>query len=171
MDAPRTFQRFHDDHARVLERLDALEQMLAASGDGPIDAGLEAAVLRSIDLLGRQFATHMRAEEEVLFPVLGRLSGVAAMVEPLVAEHADLRQMLADLARRIDRPAGAARDQQIRVELRDLIDLLRLHVHKEEATVFRVTEQVLDAEEFDAVAARLEATRNDFPLDSRRSLS
>src|SRR6185295_14257593 len=134
-------------------RLDQLELMLEAGG-GPIERAEEAAVRESIDMLGRQFATHMRAEEEILFPTLGRLPGVGALIEPLEAEHAELRQMLADLARRIDLTPTPARDEQIRVELRDFVDLLRIHVHKEEATVYRVTGQVLGPAELEAIAVR-----------------
>lgn len=40
-------------------------------------------------------------------------------------------------------PASDMRDEQIQVVLRDFIDLLRLHIHREESAVFDVISRVL----------------------------
>jgi hemerythrin-like domain-containing protein len=108
--------------------------------------------------LERQFDSHMRAEDDVLFPAL-----VQAMPEgrgsiaPLKAEHDELRSMLVALAHLLTQPAAPARDEQVEIQVRDLVDLLRIHVRKEEAVVFSVAERVLPEPTLLRIAECLEA--------------
>jgi hemerythrin-like domain-containing protein len=86
----------------------------------------------------------MRAEDEVLFPALvAALPAARDSVRPLVAEHRELRAMLAALLELVARPGSPARDEQIAVQVRDLADLLRIHIRKEEAVVLSIAERVL----------------------------
>jgi hypothetical protein len=155
------FDRLRADHRRVLREIGALERALAAR-DAAEARGRGRAMAVVLDLagalasrLGRQFDTHMAAEDDVLFPRLAaNIPGGAAFVKPLHAEHAELRAMLAALSATLARRAGAARDEQLVVQSHDLIDLLRIHIRKEEALVFRVAERVLSAEVLEALAAR-----------------
>jgi hemerythrin-like domain-containing protein len=96
------------------------------------------------------------AEDEVLFPALiEALPETRQSVAPLEAEHAELRDMLARLSGTLAEPPGADRDEQIAVQFRDFIDLLRIHLRKEEALVIRVAERVLRPREVQALAARM----------------
>jgi hemerythrin-like domain-containing protein len=143
------------DHERVLADLTALER--AAAGVGQERERNMGAVLAGME---RQFATHMAAEDELLFPaLLLALPGTAPQVRPLSAEHDDLRSMLAGLRRTLTLPPGAARDEQLLVQARDFAELLRIHIRKEEAVVFRLAEPVLGDRELDALARRLEGSR------------
>ena len=151
------FAAFRGDHARVLERLAALDAgVLGASGP------LDVAPLRDLVAhLERQFATHMAAEDRVLFPALSAAFPEArGTLEPLVEEHAEMRQMLVSLRRLLDQSPDAARDEQLLVLARDLSDLLRLHIRKEESVVLDVAARVLSRAELDAMAAGLESFRN-----------
>jgi len=132
------FKRLRADHARVVADLDALER---ASGGG---AAPHADLQRLVRMLQRQFDTHMRAEEDALFPALAEaMPEGRGSITPLRAEHAELRSMLAALAQLLAQPPAPARDEQVEVQVRDLVDLLRIHVRKEEAVVFSVAERVL----------------------------
>jgi len=163
------FQRLREDHAGVLERLEDLERA-SNTGMGPAGSIREPAVRELIEHLERQFATHMRSEEDVLFPVLARTLPMASVtLGPLEAEHAELRQMLGDLSALLDSPAGMVRDGRVRVELRDFVDLLRLHIQKEEATVFAVASRVLATAELETLAARLGVPPNDSRDSFRRT--
>jgi len=171
MNRPDSFRRFREDHAHVLDRLHDLERVLGPSRAAPIESAQEAAVRDLLALLERQFATHMRAEEEVLFPVLSdALPGTTATLEPLEAEHTELRQMLSDLCNRLTAPRSPARDAQVRVELRDFLDLIRLHIDKEEATVFVVAARVLTPHELDSIATRLAVSAGERENHTRRSI-
>lgn len=151
------FEGFRSDHARVLERLAALDaEVLGATGP------LHETPLRNLAAhLERQFATHMAAEDRVLFPALSAAFPEArGTLEPLVEEHAEMRQMLLSLRRLLDQSPAPARDEQLLVLARDLSDLLHLHIRKEESVVLDVAARVLSRAELDAMAAGLESFRN-----------
>lgn len=155
--APSPYAAFRRDHARVLVRLVALEASLPAAGAAHRARPLREEPLRAlIAHLERQFATHMAAEEAVLYPALERAfpeSGPS--LRPLHEEHVELRTMLAVLAETLMRPATRGRDEQVVVQVRDFVDLLRIHIRKEEAVVFDVSERVLEARELRGLARRL----------------
>lgn len=147
------------DHRAVLERLSGLETAAERIAAVDADPGDESRVREFVAHLEAQFATHMRAEDELLYPALTTaLPDTRASLAPLVAEHAELRAMLAALAATLDEPAGPTRNEQLAVQARDLADLLRIHIRKEEAIVFTVAERLLPAGERRALNARLART-------------
>jgi hemerythrin-like domain-containing protein len=166
------FKRLRDDHRRVLGELDDLERTTgarSATGAGVIAAPAALEQARDlVALLERQFETHMAAEDEVLFPALARdLTDGPALVGPLYEEHDELKLMLAALAKTLRQPPGVARDEQVVVQIRDLTDLLRIHIRKEETLVFGVAERVLEPHQRAELAARrLPETGRSRPGDS-----
>jgi hypothetical protein len=174
MSERRIFEWLRADHARVLADLDALDARLlearhAATGTAGAEAMLlpAAVVDRVRELaahLARQFATHLTAEDEVLYPALAvRLANGAPVVAALHGEHVELRAMLAALTATLALPAAASRDEQIVVQVRDLVDLLRIHIRKEEALVFGVAERIVPPRDL----AELEARRASWGAASR----
>jgi hemerythrin-like domain-containing protein len=158
---PDPFARFRRDHAGVRERLDLLDARLAADEDAPAPELGEL-----VAHLERQFATHMAAEESILFPAVAETFPAArATLAMLALDHAELRSMLAAIAALAIAP-GADAAESLRVELRDFVDLLRLHVHREEIAVFDVAMRALSGGELAALAQRLHAF-----LDQSRSPS
>jgi len=168
---PRLFRELRRDHGRVLEEIGALEASLAKPGRGrSAAAGAESSLPALVTLLQAQFDSHMAAEDEVLYPaLLGAIPAASGSIEPLFAEHAELRQMLARLAATLDEPPTAERSEQIRVQVHDLADLLRLHIRKEESLVFRLAPQLLAPREIAAVSARLSQRRETTPVTRPRA--
>ena len=150
---PSPYESFRRDHARVLRRLEMLETTLP----GGRVRTLRVAPLRAlIAHLERQFATHMAAEEVVLFPALERaFPESAGSLRSLCDEHVELRAMLAALAATLMRAPTRQRDEQVVIQARDFADLLRLHIRREETIVFDVSERVLVARELRGLARRL----------------
>ncbi|HET9252480.1 MAG TPA: hemerythrin domain-containing protein [Candidatus Eisenbacteria bacterium] len=157
MNPSKIFERMREDHRNVLERIRVLDVAAAAipreaAGDWP-----GAETRQVLALLRRQFQTHMAAEDEVLYPALAEALPVARpSMDPLMADHGALRMMLADLEQELEEPASDARNEQIGVQLRDLADLLRIHIRKEEAVVFTIAERALNPREVEALAARMD---------------
>ena len=89
----------------------------------------------------------------------------AALVAPLHDEHDELRLMLGALAARLIEPPGATRDEQVVVQIRDLTDLLRIHIRKEETLVFGLAERVLKPIVRAELAARRTPGRRPAPPD------
>ena len=156
MNPSNIFDRMREDHRNVLERIRVLD---AAAAAGPKQNAPEWPGVETRDvlaLLARQFQTHMAAEDDVLYPALVDALPVARpSIEPLMADHATLRMMLADLLQALDEEPSETRNELIGVQLRDLADLLRIHIRKEEAVVFGVAERTLRPLEVEALAARL----------------
>ena len=155
MSKPSVFDLLRREHRLVLSRIAVLEKSAAPGAARGHRARRNQDVAQVTALLERQFATHMSAEDEVLFPALVKvLPETRASIVPLQAEHAELRSILAGLQASLRRPPGASRDQQIAVQARDLVDLLRIHIRKEEAVIFGVAERVLPPLEVARLAAR-----------------
>lgn len=167
---PRLFRDLRRDHALVLEEIGALEASLLKPGRGKSASAAERSLSALVALLRTQFDSHMAAEDEVLYPaLLGAIPAASGSIEPLFAEHAELRQMLARLAATLDEPATAERSEQIGVQVHDLADLLRLHIRKEESLVFRLAPQLLAPREIAAVSARLSQRRETIPVTRPRA--
>ena len=125
------------DHARlraVLERLDALLRrrargVAADPPDAPRTLALE---------LAARLGAHLTVEadaETLLVSSLDRNASTRGAVTALRGEHEEQRSMLATLVRTLDFPPGARRDEQVAVQLRDLVDLVRIHVRKEDVLI------------------------------------
>lgn len=156
--ASSVFDRFRQDHALVLSRLDGLER--AIEHGGRLDPDGSRLIEDVAALLRDQFASHVTAEERVLYPALADAFPEAApSLRPLQAEHVEMRAMVARLATLLAWPASAARDEQLVVQARDLVDLLRLHIRKEELAVFNVAERVLTETELALLSARVAGHR------------
>ncbi len=147
------FARFRREHRGVLGRLARLERAVLVRRPG---RAAETRLREAVAHLERQFATHMAAEDQVLFPAVGASFPEAReTLAPLALEHAELRSMLAALQHTLDAPRGRSRDEQLVVQTRDLVDLLRIHIEKEEAVVFALAERVLRPRGVRALAQRL----------------
>lgn len=157
MNQSKIFERMREDHRNVLERIKVLDAAAAAIPKGPAGDWPDPEARAVLALLRRQFQTHMAAEDEILYPALAEALPVARpSMEPLIADHGALRMMLADLEQELQEPASDARNEQIGVQLRDLTDLLRIHIRKEEAVVFTIAERALSPVEVEALAARID---------------
>ena len=153
--------RMRLEHREVLARIDALETdadcIWRTEGR---DESAEQAVQDTLDHLGRQFKTHMRDEDEVIYSILeDAIPTARRSIAPLRQEHEDLRSLLADLQDTLARPAGRARNEQVAVQGQDFADLLRIHIRKEESVVFSVAERVLQPAEIAHLTARLTHSR------------
>jgi hemerythrin-like domain-containing protein len=157
MNPSKIFERMREDHRNVLERIQVLDAAAAAIPRGTGGEWPGPEVGKVLAHLARQFQTHMAAEDEILYPALADALPVARQsMEPLIADHGALRMMLADLEQELEEPASDARNEQIGVQLRDLADLLRIHIRKEEAVVFAIAERALSPKEVEALAARID---------------
>jgi len=158
MSAEQAFEPFRVDHRQMLVWLDEIETVMQVSGPYGIGPLTAAALNDLAEYLESQFGTHMRAEEEVLYPALAQLFPEAApSLSPLRAQHDELRTMLVQLRALLAEPATPARDEQVSVQVRDFVDLLRIHIHNEEAAVFSVAERVLAPAEISQLGSRVAA--------------
>jgi len=156
MPRSEAFERLREDHRRVLEEIEILER--AASGTRSRENPSEwpgPRVGAVLDTLAAQFETHMAAEDEVLYPrLLQALPWAKGAIEALLAEHCELRAMLATIQAALREPPDVSRNVSVAVQLNDFTELLRIHIRKEESVVFGVAEHALPPGELQALAAR-----------------
>ncbi len=144
-------ERLRNDHTRlrgVLERVDAFLHRragaLATRGTVAAFTAEPAAGARALALeLAAHLGTHLTAEPDTEGLLGGLLDGDGASrgaLAMLRGEHDELRSMLAMLVRTLDGPARAPRDEQLAVQLRDLVDLLRIHGRKEDVLILAASQ-------------------------------
>ncbi len=115
------------------------------------------------------FAAHVAAEDDVLYPALAsQLPELALTLEPLRADHAELKDMSRNLLELLALPRSALRHEQLMVLGRDLSDLLRLHIRKEERSVLDWSERALPVA--DKLALRLRIAQSLSPSGPRKGL-
>ncbi len=155
--ARRLFAPLRRDHRRVVAHLEELETVMEARGRRAV---AERPLRDLVAHLEPLFATHMQAEDDLLYPALRRaLPEAAGSIDALREDHRELRSLLGALAMRLEQPRSGVRDEQLRVLARDFIDLLRLHIRKEEGVVFTVASRVLHEDELATLVHRIEQVR------------
>jgi hemerythrin-like domain-containing protein len=87
---------------------------------------------------------HFRAEENVLFPTMHRLSAAPQLIEELLSEHRKIERLV-DQLRHSD-------CEQLTDRLIEFADLLESHIRKEERDLFPVYERLVSPE----IAGRVE---------------
>jgi hemerythrin-like domain-containing protein len=127
------------DHELVLERIQALHEMVAALLAPEIDTTQVFGQLHELNnYFVTQFANHLDEEDRTLFPMLEQLApDGAGLVERLRQEHTALQSKLDEFSKCLD-VACELQDRPPRVVLRDLLtytwdlwDLLDKHANTE----------------------------------------
>jgi hemerythrin-like domain-containing protein len=167
-----------DEHQVIMTEFAALR---AAVRD--LDARGEAALAEAQPVLGRigrlmetQLALHARKEDEVLFPALEAIFGTEGTPTAVMRqEHKDihaqgelLRQTLHEL-NAVEHPrieaggaqlramaSGGASARVVSATAREILNLLDLHFGKEEQILFPMAENLLDADQLDALGRECE---------------
>lgn len=176
MTAP-IFEQLRSDHSRALRVLSALEhvaEFISASAESGEQrtATAEAELERLIASFEFEFATHMVAEDTVIFPALAKaLPESLGHLQRFHGEHAELRGILRALRELIEQPRSAPRNEQIGVQTRDFVELVRIHIRKEEAAVFRVAEGLLTSMELEGIARRWTSLTDSHPHSTKREIS
>jgi hemerythrin-like domain-containing protein len=130
----KTVELLSRQHREVLELLARTEANLQAA------TGLSG----FLKTLKTDVADHFTIEEECLFPVLAKHPGIAdGPLRVMDMEHSAFRKLVLHLSQAV----GAGRIEDQRAFARDIIDLLRERIAKEEHVLFPLAERILGEEE------------------------
>jgi len=133
-------------HQDVLTRLDEVERALGA--------GENAALAPFASYLAQEVAHHFEIEEQALFPLLaGHIGSEQGPLAVMNAEHASFRELLRQLSDDLD----SGRPGQAQQYAREIVDLLRGHIAKEDQVLFPMAARLLSPEELQEVDARAAA--------------
>lgn len=139
--------RFAMEHEQALAALDRLERAATALAHGdPAEPHLRT-VREVCETLTTTVREHNENEERALFPLLGD----DAPCEPFRQEHVTLRELELRLAAALEGPTP---ERDIPPVARALVDLLRVHVQREDEVLFPKARALLGSEGLER-AARL----------------
>ena len=128
-------------HQHALALCVRLDRALQA---GDVDGEAWSEEIRQIFAL--EVATHFAAEEKVVFPVAAAFPNLHPLVEDLLADHVNLRELFT-------RATATTLDVN---SLRSFVDQLSSHIRKEERQLFEGLQQVMTPDEFSRVGKALE---------------
>jgi len=161
-------RRLCDEHRPFTQEIGAFEEAIAWVQRTGYTREADAKVRHFFDFFEREFVPHHRQEEQRLFPLLHErllLSGehgtgvaVTTAVDVMVDEHAKAMQLAAVIVNFLglvfrlpdDRSRMVVLDATLE-ESRKLIELLRLHIFRENVVVFSLAHRLILPGEFDAM--------------------
>jgi len=112
-----------------------------------------------VDFLRGHLVSHAQAEERVLYPAVEQALGAPGATDTMKADHVEIVariDRLAETAATIDRSwPDAALTRELSHQLIGLSAILQLHFHKEEEVLLPVLDASLDADEAEALFARM----------------
>ncbi|MCC6850271.1 MAG: hemerythrin domain-containing protein [Deltaproteobacteria bacterium] len=164
-------RRLGEEHARLTEALDGLETVLQEVGTSGFTTNVDHAVMRFLEVFDRDFVSHSREEEAVLFPPLhqrliddgehSRGETVTTAVDVMCGEHLKAVQLAAVVLNLLRVGSCLPDERSARIvigaalrEAENLIELLRLHMFREDNIVFASAQRLLSTAELDAMARR-----------------
>lgn len=141
------FARLHNTHTRIEERLAELSGAAADLGDGGKRYAAQQTVRDVVGFLARAGRKHVDDEEQTLFPRLRAEASLQPLLVALEAEHGAhnaLEQALRSLVDGWgDEGPDAAGERQVVVLARQLSDVYRAHIKREEDELFPAARAVL----------------------------
>lgn len=161
-------RRLRDEHLPLMEELRAFEEAIRAIQDKGYTRESDAKLRHFFQFLDQEFAPHSRREEATLFPLLrerliasgehGKGSDPATATDVMRDEHAKAMQLAAvvvnflGLVFRLPEQRSAMMVLDAALEQgKNLVELLRLHVFREDNVVFPLAHRLLTASDFDAI--------------------
>jgi hemerythrin-like domain-containing protein len=110
------------------------------------DADLQAWQAEIEQLFTQEIKIHFSAEEDVLFPSARRFSELVPLIEELIADHAELRELFSE----------AEQHLMSADNLRGFGQHLSAHIRKEERQLFERMQQLMTADELSDLGTKLE---------------
>lgn len=159
-----------NEHAHLMEAMSALDEVLGRVKQHGFTDEADRAVMRFLETLDREFIPHSREEEARLFPLLherliadgehSKGRSITTAIDVMKDEHLKAVQ-LASVVLNFIRVASVLPDAtsaKIVVdaalgELHKLVELLRLHIFREDGIVFARAQGLVSSVELDAMSA------------------
>ena len=152
-----TLQPLRNEHHHLRPRL-AVLRLAAEATDGPSRALLPDLLAQAIAFLTDEVLVHATAEEDVVYPAVERVLGRRATLT-MSLDHLEIRRLadeLVSLAATVDTEHLCPHDaRELRRVLYGAYELIRLHLHKEDAAYLPILEAQLSEGEAAALLSTL----------------
>jgi iron-sulfur cluster repair protein YtfE (RIC family) len=139
-------QPLREEHAELLPHVESLRSAADAIGAGS-ETKLAAKVREAEEFLTGHLIPHAKAEEEVLYPIVGTFLGAPGATRTMTLDHQEIgrqTRLLGEL--RVKLAAGVltrAQENELRMTLYGLYALVKLHFRKEEEVFLPLLDQQL----------------------------
>lgn len=167
-------RRFRDEHVPFMQELKAFEEAIAAVQQNGYTRESDAKLRHFFNYFDQEFTPHSRREEASLFPLLrqrliasgehGSGSVPATATDLMEDEHAKAMQLAAVVVnflglvfRLPDERSGMIVLDAALEQGKNLVELLRLHVFREDNVVFSLAHRLISAAEFDEMQSKATA--------------
>ncbi len=152
-----TLQPLRDEHHHLRPRL-AVLRLAAEATDGPSRHALADLLAEAVAFLNDEVLAHAAVEEDVVYPAVERVLGPRATLT-MSLDHLEIRRLADELATLVESADVAHLSAHEARELRRLLygayELIRLHLHKEDAAYLPILEARLSAGEAAALLSTL----------------
>ena len=169
-------RKFRDEHVPFMEELNAFEAAILSIQKNGYAKESDAKLRHFFHYFDQEFTPHSRREEATLFPLLherliadgehGRGSIPATAIDLMQDEHAKAMQLAAVVVnflglvfRLPDERSGMIVLDAALEQGKNLVELLRLHVFREDNVVFSFAHRLISAGEFDEMQSRAAVAR------------
>ena len=167
-DEKRPTELLTEEHKHVLQKLDALEEIL---GNLDRKEEISAKLIEAGSFFNTDFWVHFEKEEHALFPeieeFIPRESGPTGM---MLIEHEELRNTNAENQKAIDAYLRDADSPQAKGVLQKygthFVELLRNHIDKEDNILFRMADMHFDQTQRDKVLKLFDKIENSGEQDN-----
>jgi len=164
-------REFRDEHVPFLQELNAFEEAILSIQKSGYTRESDAKLRHFFHYFDHEFTPHSRREEAALFPLLrerliasgehGSGSVPATATDVMQDEHAKAMQLAAVVVsflglvfRLPDERSGMIVLDAALEQGKNLVELLRLHVFREDNVVFSLAHRLISVAEFDAMQAK-----------------
>ena len=154
-------QRVRDEHRELMLRIELLRTLADSIGSASAEL-IREGVGQVYTFLIHQLIPHAQAEEQVLYPTVGRLLRALEATETMSRDHLEVIRLTEDLeALRLHlyyTPISESNEQALRRVLYGLYAIIKLHLAKEEEIYLPIVEARLPAEEVNGLLEAMEGT-------------
>ena len=169
-------RQFRDEHVPFMEELNAFEAAILSIQKSGYTREADAKLRHFFHYFDQEFSPHHRREEATLFPLLhqrliasgehGNGSVPTTATDLMQDEHAKALQLAAVVVnflglvfRLPDERSGMIVLDAALEQGRNLVELLRLHVFREDNVVFSLAHRLISTAEFDQMQSRAAARK------------
>jgi len=169
-------RKFMDEHVPFMRELNAFEEAILSIQTAGYTREADARLRHFFDFFDREFSPHHRREEAILFPLLherliadgehGKGGVPTTAIDVMEDEHAKAMQLAAVVVnflglvfRLPDERSGMIVLDAALEQGKNLVELLRLHVFREDNVVFSLAHRLISRAEFDEMQSRAALAR------------
>ncbi len=128
-------QPLRDEHKELLPHIDLLQKVADSIGEAPIGS-LRRGIDEAYEFLAHHLLPHAQAEEQALYPVVGRLMGAPEATATMSRDHVEVGRLVEELgslrSRLASEATSANQEKALRRVLYGLYAVVKLHFAKEE---------------------------------------